>query len=72
MIMRWPSCLLRAARWSGTRLYAWYPATLNADGYKSEKMLNLLYRHGATQNIGDYALSGNIAMVGELMEEHPE
>jgi ankyrin repeat protein len=31
-----------------TRLHAWYPATLNADGYPSEKMLNPLYRHGAT------------------------
>ena len=35
-------------------------------------MLNLLYRHGATQNIGDYAQSGNIAMVAELLGEHPE
>ena len=35
-------------------------------------MLNLLYRHGATQNNGDYAQSGNIAMVAELLGEHPE
>ena len=53
-------------------MHAWYPTTLNADGYTSEKMLNPHYRHRATQNIGDYAQSSNIAIVAELLGEHPE
>jgi RNA polymerase sigma factor (sigma-70 family) len=55
-----------------TKLYAFSPAVSNLDGNKSEEMLSLLYRHGATQSIGEYASCGNVAVVVEMLQEHPD
>ena len=55
-----------------TKLYAFSPAISGLEGKETEEMLSLLYRHGGTQSIGDYAMSGNVAIVAEMLREHPD